>query len=157
LSPSRKKSRNPPSEFIEDELLILKGRLEGEEDVIEKGEIDDDSERRRYIARADRVGNAIVDVKVPRWEGRASSRLIIPVFRNLFFGLKKAFLTEFLRIFFSCVFLRNFSQERGFGGGLTVIPVVFRFYRNFSQEFLWHCLGVETRDSISDMEIKHVN
>jgi hypothetical protein len=65
LSPSRKKSRNLPSEFVEDELLMLKGRLEGEEDVVEKGEIDDDSERRRYIARADRVGNAIVGVEVP--------------------------------------------------------------------------------------------
>jgi hypothetical protein len=57
LSPSRKKSRNLPFEFIEDELLMLKGRLEGEEDVIEKGEVDDDSKRRRYISRADRVGN----------------------------------------------------------------------------------------------------
>ena len=65
MSPSRKKSRNLPSEFVEDELLMLKGRLEGEEDVVEKGEIDDDSKRRRYIARADRVGNAIVGVEVP--------------------------------------------------------------------------------------------
>jgi hypothetical protein len=65
LSPSRKKSRNLPLEFIEDEPLILKGRLEGEEDVIEKSEIDDDSERRRYIAHADRVGKAIVGVEVP--------------------------------------------------------------------------------------------
>ena len=65
MSPSRKKSRNPPSEFIEDELLILKGRLEGEEDVIKNGEIDDVSKRRRYIARADRVGKAIVGVEVP--------------------------------------------------------------------------------------------
>jgi hypothetical protein len=46
-------------------FLILKGRLEGEEDVIEKGEIDGDSERRRYITRADRVGKAIVGVEVP--------------------------------------------------------------------------------------------
>jgi hypothetical protein len=64
LSTSRKKSRNLPFEFIEDEQLMLKGRLEGEEDIIEKGEIDDDSERRRYIARADRVGNAIGGVEV---------------------------------------------------------------------------------------------
>ena len=41
LSPSRKKSRNLPFEFVEDEL---KGSLEGEEDIIEKGEINDDSE-----------------------------------------------------------------------------------------------------------------
>jgi len=65
LSTSRKKSRNLPFEFVEDELLMLKGRLEGEEDIIEKGEIDDDSERRRYIAHADRVGNAIGGVEVP--------------------------------------------------------------------------------------------
>ena len=44
------------------------------------------------------------------------ARLVIPLFRNLFFVPKKAFLTGFLRIFlFSCVFLRNFSEERGFG------------------------------------------
>ena len=65
MSTSRKKSRNLPFEFVEDELLMLKGRLEGEEDIIEKGEIDDDSERRRYIACADRVGNAIGGVEVP--------------------------------------------------------------------------------------------
>ena len=65
MSPSRKKSRNLPFEFVEDEPLILKGRLEGEENVIEKSEIDDDSERRRYIARDDRVGRAIVGVEVP--------------------------------------------------------------------------------------------
>ena len=52
-------------EFVEDELLISKGRLEGEDDVIEKGDIDDDSERGRYIARADRVGGAIDNVEVP--------------------------------------------------------------------------------------------
>ena len=65
MSPSRKKSRNLPFEFVEDEVLILKGRLEGEDDAIEKSEIDDDSEQRRYIAHADRVGNAIVGVEVP--------------------------------------------------------------------------------------------
>ena len=65
MSTSRKKSRNLPFEFVEDELLMLKGRLEGEEDIIEKGEIDDDSKRRRHIARADWVGNAIGGVEVP--------------------------------------------------------------------------------------------
>jgi hypothetical protein len=44
---------------------MLKGRLEGEEDIIEKGEINDDSEQRRYIACADRVGNDIGGVEVP--------------------------------------------------------------------------------------------
>ena len=66
MSPSRKKSRNLPFEFVKDELLILKGRLdEGDEDVIKKGEIDDDFKRKRYIARAERVGNAIVGIEVP--------------------------------------------------------------------------------------------
>ncbi len=65
MSPSRKKSRNLPFEFVVDELLIVKGRLEGEEDIIEKGDIDDNSERRRYIARANRLGNAIGGVEVP--------------------------------------------------------------------------------------------
>jgi len=55
----------PPFEFVEDELLILKGRLEGEEDVLKKGVIGDDSERTRYIAHADWVGNAIVGIEVP--------------------------------------------------------------------------------------------
>ncbi len=43
MSPSRKKSRNLPFEFVEYEQLMLKGRLEGEEDIVEKGEIDDNS------------------------------------------------------------------------------------------------------------------
>jgi hypothetical protein len=73
--------------------------------------------------------------------------LPIPVFRNLFFGSKKPFLTGFLRIsFFSCVFRRNFSQERGFEE-VAGIPVFFRFYRNFSQEFLWAGIPVFTQDS----------
>jgi hypothetical protein len=69
--------------------------------------------------------------------------LIIPVFRNIFFGQKKTFLPGFLRIsFFSCVFRRNFSQERGFGEAAE-IPVFFRCHRNFfagipvGQEFLY--------------------
>jgi hypothetical protein len=45
LSPSRKKSRNLPFEFVEDELLMLKCRLERKEDIIEKGEIDDMGKR----------------------------------------------------------------------------------------------------------------
>ena len=78
---------------------------------------------------------------------RRQARLPIPVFRNLFFGPKKPFLTGFLRIsFFSCVFRRNFSQECVFGG-VTGIPVFFRFYRNFSQEFLWAGIPVFTQDS----------
>ncbi len=65
MSTSWKKSRNLPFEFVKDELLMLKGRLEGEEDIIEKGEINDGSKQRRYIARADRVENAIGGVEVP--------------------------------------------------------------------------------------------
>ena len=64
MSPSRKKTRNLPFEFVEDEPLIL-SRMEGEEDVIEKSEIDDNSERRRYITCADGVGKAMVGVAVP--------------------------------------------------------------------------------------------
>ena len=55
---------------------------------------------------------------VPSKETPGGARLVIPVFRNLVYGPKKPFLTGFLRIsLFSCVFRRNFSQERGFGGG----------------------------------------
>jgi hypothetical protein len=76
-----------------------------------------------------------------------SPRLPIPVFRNLFFGFKKPFLTGFLRIsFFSCVFRRIFSQERGFGE-VAGIPVFFLFYRNFSQEFLWEGIPLFSPDS----------
>jgi hypothetical protein len=39
--------------------------MEGEEDVIEKSEIDDNSEQRRYITCADGVGKAMVGVAVP--------------------------------------------------------------------------------------------
>jgi len=78
---------------------------------------------------------------------RARPRLHIPVFRNLFFGSKKPFLTGFLRIsFFSCVFRRNFSQECVFGG-VTGIPVFFRFYRIFLQEFLGAGIPIFTQDS----------
>jgi hypothetical protein len=69
--------------------------------------------------------------------------LVIPVLRNLFFGPKKAFLTGFLRIFcFSCVFLRNYSQERGFGGGRSnscFFPILQEFFAGIpgGQEFLY--------------------
>jgi len=54
-----------------------------------------------------------------------SARLVIPVFRNLFFGQKKTFLPGFLRIsFFSCVLRRNFAQECVFGE-VAGIPVVW--------------------------------
>jgi len=65
----------------------------------------------------------------------STARLPIPVFRNLFFGPKKPFLPGFLRIFFSCVFWRNFSQERGFGevAGIPVFFVFTGFFRRNSR------------------------
>jgi hypothetical protein len=52
--------------------------------------------------------------------------LVIPVFRNLFFGPKKPFLTGFLRIFFPAfsrgIFHRNMVLE-----GIAGIPVFFAF------------------------------
>ena len=56
-------------EFVEDELLISKGRVEGEDDVIEKGKIDDNSEQGRCISLANRICGAIVGIEVPpqRW------------------------------------------------------------------------------------------
>ena len=62
---------------------------------------------------------------------RCRPRLPIPVFRNLFLGSKKPFLTGFLRIsFYSCVFRRNFSQERGFGE-VSGIPFFFLDFAGF--------------------------
>jgi hypothetical protein len=75
-------------------------------------------------------------------EAFSRPRLHIPVFRNLFFGPKKPFLPGFLRIsLFSCVFRRNFSQERGFGGGLRnscFLPLSLEFFAGIptGQEFL---------------------
>ena len=73
----------------------------------------------------------------------AQPRLPIPVFRNLFLGSKKPFLTGFLRIsFFSCVLRRIFSQERGFGGGRRnscFLPLSQEFFAGIpvGQEFLY--------------------
>ena len=50
--------------------------------------------------------------------------LVIPVFRNLFFGQKNIPARIPEDFFFSCVFWRNFSQERGFGE-VAGIPVFF--------------------------------
>ncbi len=80
-----------------------------------------------------------------RWhqETKLKARLHIPVFRNLFFGPKKPFLPGFLRIsFFSCVFQRNFLQERGFGGGRRnscFLPLSQEFFAGIpvGQEFLY--------------------
>jgi hypothetical protein len=52
-------------EFEENELIISNGRLEGEDDIIEKGEINEDSKQGRFIARTDRAGAAMVGVDVP--------------------------------------------------------------------------------------------
>ena len=80
------------------------------------------------------------------------SRLPIPVFRNLFFGSKKLFLTGFLRISFfpafsGGIFHRKVVLER------SQESVFFRFYRNFSQEFLWAGIPVFTQDSSGFLRI----
>jgi hypothetical protein len=78
--------------------------------------------------------------------------LHIPVFKNLFFGPKKPFLPGFPRIsFFLCVFRRNFSQERGYGGGLRnscFSPLSQDFFAGIpaGQEFL--CLQWIPTDSL---------
>jgi len=75
------------------------------------------------------VAVAIILVAVNRLPpSLPSPRLPIPVFRNLFFGPKKPFLTGFLRI----------SFFPAFSGGIFHRNVVFflRFYRIFLQEFL---------------------
>jgi hypothetical protein len=59
-----------------------------------------------------------------------AARLHIPVFRNLFLGSKKPFLTGFLRIFFSSVFRRNFYRNVFLEGSQE-----FRFFSNFTGFF----------------------
>jgi len=70
---------------------------------------------------------------------RGKARLPIPVFRNLFFGSKKPFLTGFLRIsFFSAfsggIFHRNVVLERS---------QEFRFFSDFTGIFRRHSCGQE--------------
>jgi hypothetical protein len=68
--------------------------------------------------------------------------LVIPVFQEFIFGVQKQEKTGFLRIsFFSCVFQRNLSQERGFGGGCRnscFLPISQEFFTGIpaGQEFL---------------------
>jgi hypothetical protein len=68
--------------------------------------------------------------------------LPIPVWQESIFGAQKQEKTGFLRIsFFSCVFWRNFSQERGFGGGRRnscFLPLSQEFFAGITmgQEFL---------------------
>jgi hypothetical protein len=67
----------------------------------------------------------------------SSSILVIPVFRNYFFGRKKTFLPGFLRIpffpvFSGGIFHRNLVLERS-----QEFLFFFRCHRNISQEFLW--------------------
>ena len=68
--------------------------------------------------------------------------MLIPDFRNLFFGSKKLFLTGFLRIsFFFLHFPEEFSQERGFEevAGIPVFSDFTGIFRRNScgQEFLY--------------------
>jgi hypothetical protein len=69
--------------------------------------------------------------------GRFPARLAIPVFRNLFFGPEKPFLTGFLRISFFPAFSGGIFHRNVVLEGVAEIPVFFRFYRIFLQEFLW--------------------
>ena len=70
---------------------------DGEEEVVE---VDDNDETTTTSASPP---PATTDPSPP-WRIHpphpSPARLVIPVFRNLFFGPKKAFLTSFLRIFF---------------------------------------------------------
>jgi len=74
---------------------------------------------------------------------KLATRLVIPVFRNLFFGPKKPFLTGFLRIFFFSAFSRGFFHRNVVLEGVAGIPVFFCFYRIFftgipaGQKFLY--------------------
>jgi hypothetical protein len=84
--------------------------------------------------------------------GQFNTRLHIPVFRNLFFGSKKTFLTGFLSIFFFLRFPEDFFTGTWFWRGRRK-SVFFRFYRNFSQEFLWAGIPVFTQDSSGFLRI----
>ena len=66
-----------------------------------------------------------------------SARLPIPVFRNLFFGSKKMFLTGFLRIFFFLRFPEEFFIGTWFWRGRRNSGFFSDFTGIFHQEFLW--------------------
>jgi hypothetical protein len=85
--------------------------------------------------------------RVERARRQQGARLHIPVFRNLFFGYKKPFLTGFLRISFFPAFSEGIFHRNVFLEGSQEFRFFFRFYRNFSQEFLWAGIPVFTRDS----------
>ena len=66
----------------------------------------------------------------PSWPG-IRSRLPIPVFRNLFFGSKKMFLTGFLRIFFFLRFPEEFFIGTWFWRGRRnsgFFPILQEFF-----------------------------
>jgi hypothetical protein len=56
---------NPPPEFVESELMSVKGRREGEDNGIGGGDADDISEQGRLFARANKVGGVEVGVEIP--------------------------------------------------------------------------------------------
>ena len=75
------------------------------------------------------------------------ARLVIPLFRNLFFGPQKAFLTGFLRVFFlpansGGIFHRNMVLE-----GVAVIPVFSDFTGIFRRNSWGTGIPVFTPDS----------
>jgi hypothetical protein len=79
--------------------------------------------------------------------------LPIPVYRKLFVGSKKPFLTGFLRISFfpafaGGIFHRNVVLERS-----QEFRFFFRFYRIFLQVFLWAGIPVFTQDSSGFLRI----
>jgi len=84
---------------------------------------------------------------VSDFQVRRRARLHIPVFRNLFFGSKKTFLTGFLRISVFPVFSGGFFHRNAVLERSQEIRFFFRFYRNFSQEYLWAVIPVFTQDS----------
>jgi hypothetical protein len=68
------------------------------------------------------------------WKGKechSNPRLHIPVFRNLFFGSKKTFLTGFLRISFFPAFSGGFFHRNVVLERSQEFRFFFRFYRNF--------------------------
>jgi hypothetical protein len=65
------------------------------------------------------------------WEG--GGRLVIPVFRKLFFGPKKQFLTGFLRISFFPAFSGGIFHRNVVLEGVTGFPVFSRFHRRLRE------------------------
>ena len=91
------------------------------------------------------VGGVVIDddaVAADAPEASPLPRLVIPLFRNLFFGPKKAFLTGFLRIFFFLCFPEEFFRGTWFWRGRRnscFFPILQEFFAGIpvGQEFLY--------------------